>query len=85
MSNFTGFLYFVPNILFRVVGNCNDICNAVEDLSTKICVPSETKDANVKVFNIITRTYETKIFVKNILHVIVNAKFNSTTCNSVQK
>ena len=28
---------------------CNGSCNAVDDLSTKICVLSETKDVNVKV------------------------------------
>ena len=29
---------------------CNESCNAVDDLSTKISVPSETKDINVEVF-----------------------------------
>ena len=29
-------------------------CNSVDDLSTKICVPSETKYINVKVINMIT-------------------------------
>ena len=32
---------------------CNGSCNAVDDLSTKIRVPSETKYENVKVFNMI--------------------------------
>ena len=36
--------------------NCNGRFNAVDDLSTKICVPNETKDVNVKVFNTITKT-----------------------------
>ena len=30
-------------------------CHSGNDLSTKICVPSKTKEVNVKVFNIITR------------------------------
>ena len=30
---------------------CNGSCNAVDDLSTKICVPSETKDMIDKKFN----------------------------------
>ena len=34
---------------------CNGSCNAVNDLSTKIRVPSKTKDVNMKVFNMITR------------------------------
>ena len=31
--------------------SCNESCNAVDDLSTKIYVPSETKGLDVKVFN----------------------------------
>ena len=31
----------------------NGSYNAVYDLSTKMCVPSKTKDLNVKIFNII--------------------------------
>ena len=34
---------------------CNGSCNVANDLSTKICVPSETKDVNVEVFKMITR------------------------------
>ena len=30
---------------------CNGISNAVDDLPTKLCVPSKTKDANCKVAN----------------------------------
>ena len=35
--------------------NCNESCNAVNDLSSKICVPSKTKDVDVKVFNVIKK------------------------------
>ena len=45
---------------------CNESCNAVTDLSTKICVPSKTKDINVKVFTITTTTYNAKTLVKHI-------------------
>ena len=51
---------------------CYESCNAVNDLSTKICVPSKTKDVNVKVFNMITRINEAKTLVKHV-YVIVNA------------
>ena len=38
------------------IDNCSGSFNVVDDVSTKICVPSETKDANVnKVFSMITR------------------------------
>lgn len=38
------------------IDKCSGSFNVVDDVSTKICVPSETKDANVnKVFSMITR------------------------------
>ena len=40
--------------------------NAVDDLFMKICVPSETKDITVEVFNMITKINEVKTVVKHI-------------------
>ena len=38
------------------IDKCSGSFNVVDEVSTKICVPSETKDANVnKVFSMITR------------------------------
>ena len=51
------------------VDKCSGSCNSANDLSTKKCVASKTKDINVKAFNIITRMN----------------KYNSITCNSNQK
>ena len=42
------------------------ICNSVDDISTKICVSSKTKDKNIKVFNMITNINESKTMVKHI-------------------
>ena len=39
---------------------CNGTCDAVDDISLEICVLSETKNANVKVVNMITRVNEIK-------------------------
>ena len=39
----------------------------VDDLFTKICVPSKTKDVNVKVFNMISRIYEAKTLIKHFI------------------
>ena len=39
-------------------------CNSVDDLSTKICILSKTKDINVKVFNMITNQNEAKTMLK---------------------
>ena len=41
----------------------NGSCNTVDDLSTKICIPYEVKDVNVKVFDMITRIHETKTLI----------------------
>ena len=62
----------------------NGSCNAVDDLSTKICVPSETKDMNDKKFNMITRTNDAKTLVKHISYNC-KCKLKTTTCNSNQK
>ena len=63
---------------------CSEICNFVNDLSTRTSVPSKTKDVNVKVFNMITTRNEAKTMVK---HIPYNWKwkFNSTTRNFNQK
>ena len=45
---------------------CNGNYNVVDEKSTKICVPSKTKDISVKVFNMTTILYEAKTLVKHI-------------------
>ena len=60
---------------------CNGSCNV---LLPKTCVPKETKDINVKVFNIITNKNEAKTMPKHI-SCDCECKFNSTTCNLNQK
>ena len=47
-----------------MLDKCNGSCNVVDDLSTKISVPSEIKDVNVKVFNMIARIYKPKTLIK---------------------
>ena len=38
---------------------CNGSCIGIDDLSTKVCVPNETKCINVKsIFNMTTRINE---------------------------
>ena len=39
---------------------CSGNCNNINDSYGKICVPDVLKDLNVKVFNLISRTNETK-------------------------
>lgn len=40
------------------LGKCNESDNILDNFSMKICILSETKGLNVKVFNIITRINE---------------------------
>ena len=58
---------------------CNGTCNAVG-----ICVLSKAKCINVKVFTMITRINEARIFSKHISYNC-KCKFNSSTCNSNKK
>ena len=39
---------------------CSGNCNNINDPYTKICLPDVVKDLNVKVFNLMSRTNETK-------------------------
>ena len=39
---------------------CNGICNNINDTYAKICVPNIIKDLNAKVFNLMSRTNETR-------------------------
>ena len=39
---------------------CNGSCSNISDSYAKICVPDVLKDLNFKVFNLMTRTNETK-------------------------
>ena len=63
---------------------CDGSWNIVDTLYTKICVLSETKGINFKMFNVPKRLNKAKNFVK---HLLRNCKchFNTTTCNSKQK
>ena len=63
------------------LNKCTGIFNV---LSQKICVPKETKDINVKTFNMITNKNEDKAITEHI-SCDSKFKFNSTMCNSSQK
>ena len=60
--------------LDRCTGNC-------DVLYPKICIPKETKDINVKAFNMITNKNEAKTMRKHN-PCDCKCKLNSTTCNS---
>ena len=43
------------------INKCSGNCNNINDPYAKICVPDTVKDLNVKVFNLISRTNETRL------------------------
>ena len=63
---------------------CSGSYGSADDLSTEICVPSETENVNLKVFNVITNRNEAKTLVKHI-SCDLKSKFISTKCNSNQE
>ena len=47
--------------LFNVkINRCSGYCNNINDPYAKICVPDTVKDLNVRVFNLMSRTNETR-------------------------
>ena len=73
---------------------CNGSCNALDDLSAKISVPSKKKDINVKVFNMITKINEAKPLIKHLTTVqrviqikngIMNVNLRVKICELAQK
>ena len=42
------------------INKCKGICNTINDPYAKICVPDKIKNTNVKVFNLMSRSNETR-------------------------
>ena len=42
------------------INKCSGSCNNINNPYTKTCVPNDVKDLNVKVFNLMSRTNETR-------------------------
>ena len=42
------------------INKCSGNCNSINDPYARICIPDVTKDLNVKVFNLMSRTNETR-------------------------
>ena len=43
-----------------IINKCKGSCNTINDPYTKLCVPDTIKNINVKVFNLMSRTNETR-------------------------
>ena len=42
------------------INKCSDSCNNINDPYPKLCVPDVIKDMSIKVFNLASRTNETR-------------------------
>ena len=65
------------------INKCSDNCNNINNPYAKICVPDSIKDLNVKVFNLMSRTNETK-FIKRHKKCKCECRLNATVCNNKQ-
>ena len=50
--------FFYPDSI--EVNQCSGSCNNINNPYAKLCVPSAVKNINVKVFNLLSRTNETR-------------------------
>ena len=64
----------------RCVGNCN----AINDPYAKICVPDKIKNRNIKIFNLISRTNETR-HIKWHKTCKCKCRLDAIICNNKQR
>ena len=63
---------------------CSGSCNNINDPYAKICVPDVVKDFNVKVFNLMSRTDETR-HIKWHGTCKCKCRLNLSVCNNKQR
>ena len=66
------------------INRCKDSCNTVNDPYAKICVPDQIKDTNVKVFNLMSRTNETR-HIKWHKTCKCKCRLDASICNNKQR
>ena len=66
------------------VNKCSGNCNNINDPYARICVPDIVKNLNVKVFNLMSRTNETK-FIKLYEKCKCICRLDKIICNNKQK
>ena len=63
---------------------CSASCNNINHLCAKLCVPDVVKNLNVKVFNLMSRTNETR-FIEWYETCKCECKFGEKFCNNKQR
>ena len=66
------------------INRCKGSCNTINDPYAKICVADQIKDTNVKVFNLTSRTNETR-HIKWHKTCKCKRKLDASTCNYKQR
>ena len=66
------------------INKCSGSCNNINNPYAKICVPDVIKDLNVKVFNLMSRTNETR-FIKWYGKCMCECRLNAIICNNKQR
>ena len=66
------------------INRCKGSCNTIKDPYAKICVPDQIKNTNVKVFNLFSRTNETR-HVKWHKTCKCTCKLDASICNNKQR
>ena len=66
------------------INKCSGSCNNINNSYAKICVPDVIKDLNVRVFNLMSRTNETR-FIKWHEKCKCKCRLDGIICNSKQR
>ena len=66
------------------INKCKDSCNTVNDPYAKICAPDNIKNTNVKVFNLMSRTNETR-HIKWYKTCKYRCRLDANLCNNKQR
>ena len=66
------------------INKCKDSCNTINDPYAKLCVPDTIKNINVKVFNLMSRTNETR-HIKWHRTCKCTCRLDASVCNNKQR
>ena len=66
------------------INRCKGSCNTINDRYAKICVPDQIKNTNVKVFNLMSRTNETR-HIKWHKTWKCKCRLDASICNKKQR
>ena len=72
------------NLYFIKVNKCSGISNNINDPYAKFCVPDVVKNINIKVFNLMSRTNETR-HIGWYETCMCKCRLNASACNNKQR